>query len=109
MTHVVTFSLLVRAGSGHETTVHMAYIRAFLLLASILEVAFALQNFQKDTQFLEWCSQYYRGKSDEYLAKIYPTWKENADFVEHHNSLGLSYTLSMNQFGHLVCKTHIAC
>lgn len=80
----------------------MACTSAFLVLVSLVAAAAALQEFREDQQFLEWCSQYMRGESDAYLAEIYPTWRENADFVQHHNSLGLSYTLSMNQFGHLV-------
>lgn len=80
----------------------MACIRAFLLFVSILGVTVAIQDFKHDSQFLEWCSQYFKGQTDEQLAEIYPTWRENADFVQHHNSLRLSYTLSMNHFGHLV-------
>ena len=54
----------------------------------------------QDGEFLEWVSQYH-GDGDN-LAQIYPTWRRNADFVKHQNTLGLSYTLSVNKFAHLV-------
>ena len=74
----------------------------------LLLLAVACSTFQKgegldylqDDEFQAWVSQYYGGS--ENLAEIYPTWRRNADFVKHHNMLGLSYTLSVNKFAHLV-------
>ena len=74
----------------------------------LLLLAVACSTFQKgeglgylqDDEFQTWVSQYYGGS--ENLAEIYPTWRRNADFVKHHNMLGLSYTLSVNKFAHLV-------
>lgn len=57
-------------------------------------------DYLQDEEFQSWISQYYRG--GENLAEIYPTWRRNADFVKHQNTLGLSYTLSVNKFAHLV-------
>lgn len=57
-------------------------------------------DYLQDEEFQSWISQYYRG--GENLAEIYPTWRRNADFVKHQNTLGLSYILSVNKFAHLV-------
>ena len=57
-------------------------------------------DYLQDDEFIEWVSKYY--KDGENLAEVYPTWRSNADFVKHHNSLGLTYTLSVNKFAHLV-------
>ena len=57
-------------------------------------------DYQKDEDFQQWVSKY--NKYGEDLAEIYPTWRRNADFVKHHNSLGLSHTVSLNEFAHLV-------
>ena len=57
-------------------------------------------HYSKDEEFHEWVSQYYGDRDD--LAEIYSTWRKNADFVKEHNSLGLSYTVAVNQFTHLV-------
>ena len=57
-------------------------------------------DYLLDEEFQSWISQYSR--DDENLAEIYPTWRRNADFVKHQSTLGLSYTLSVNKFAHLV-------
>ena len=63
-------------------------------------------DYLQDEEFQEWVSQFYQdGKN---LAQIYPTWRRNADFVRHQNTLGLSYTLSVNKFAHLV-SVRMAC
>lgn len=59
-------------------------------------------NYADDALFLSWCADFCESESDEYLARIYPTWKENAEYVEKQNSLGLPYSLSLNKFAHLV-------
>ena len=85
----------------------MAVSLAILLLAVVhcstavqVEPSAAVQDYQEDVEFQQWVSQYYRDGGS--LAEIYPTWRRNADFVKHHNSLGLSYTLTVNKFAHLV-------
>ena len=62
-------------------------------------------DYLKDEEFQEWISNYYG--DGENLAEIYPTWRRNADFVKHQNALGLSYTLSVNKFAHLVSMDDI--
>ena len=57
-------------------------------------------GYAEDVEFLQWSSLYYRGK--EGLEDIYPVWRKNAEFVREHNSLGLSYSVEMNKFGHMV-------
>lgn len=59
-------------------------------------------NYRQDEAFLTWCAEFLGAESDDYLSKIYPTWKENAEYVQKHNSLGLPYSLSLNKFAHLV-------
>ena len=54
----------------------------------------------EDARFMKWVSEYKMQDAD--LSKIYSVWKRNAEFVDHQNSIGLSYTLSLNQFAHLV-------
>ena len=56
-------------------------------------------SYWEDEEFLQWSSRY---QPEGNLADIYPTWRKNADFVTRHNAQGLSYTLGMNKFGHLV-------
>ena len=59
------------------------------------------QSYSEDAAFLQWSAQYFHGSSED-LARVYPTWKKNAEFVEQQNSLGLSYRVSLNKFAHLV-------
>ena len=59
-------------------------------------------SYRDDEHFLSWCAKFCGSEEDEYRARIYPTWRENADYVQKHNALGLSYSLSLNGFAHLV-------
>jgi hypothetical protein len=59
-------------------------------------------NYRQDESFLSWCAEFCELESDEYLSRIYPTWKQNADYVAEQNSLGLPYSLTLNKFAHLV-------
>ena len=59
-------------------------------------------SYRDDEHFLSWCSEFCESEEDGYRARIYPTWRENADYVQKHNALGLSYSLSLNRFAHLV-------
>lgn len=71
-----------------------------IFAACSLLVAAGDFDYWEDEAFLQWVGAYLEeGSSD--LKEIYPQWKKNAEFVDMHNSLGLSYSLSMNQFGHL--------
>lgn len=54
----------------------------------------------EDARFMKWVSEYKMQDAD--LSKVYSVWRSNVEFVDHQNSLGLSYTLSLNQFAHLV-------
>lgn len=82
---------------------------AFLLCISIIAecVDRAQLKYEDDQTFLEWCAEFCELQTEEYLARIYPTWKTNADYVEQQNSLGLSHTLSLNKFAHLVSEEAI--
>ena len=62
----------------------------------------SLLNYRQDEPFLRWCAQYCESESNEYRARIYPTWKKNAEYVAEQNSLGLPYSLALNKFAHLV-------
>lgn len=75
-----------------------------LLLAVICSIAIGAPeslDHTDDGEFMQWVSRYYDGDD---LERIYPTWRRNADFVKHHNSLSLSYTVAMNKFVHLVSQ-----
>ena len=57
----------------------------------------------RDEAFLQWGARYLGGtENDVELAEVYATWRDNAAFVERHNSRGLSYKLSLNKFAHMV-------
>ena len=58
-------------------------------------------DYSSDKEFKQSVSQHYNGND---LEEMYSTWRRNADYVMHHNLLGLSYTLVMNKFAHLVSK-----
>lgn len=78
-----------------------------LLALCICSVAYGKEfqlNYHQDEAFLSWCAEFLDSESDDYLSKIYPAWKENAEYVQKHNSLGLPYSLSLNKFAHLVSK-----
>jgi len=64
-------------------------------------------SYREDEEFLRWCTEFYDSEDDNDLARIYPTWRENADYVQRQNSLGLSYTLSLNKFAHLVSNQSV--
>ena len=74
-------------------------------ITTFAELDNSLQDYVKDEEFHQWVSKFY--KDGENLAEVYPIWRRNADFVKHHNSLqGLSYTVSLNQYAHLVNYKH---
>lgn len=75
-----------------------------LLLAVICSIEAAQSDYLKDEEFQQWVFQYYTGDN---LEEIYPTWRRNADFVKYQNSLGLSYSLGLNKFAHLVRDLHV--
>jgi hypothetical protein len=58
-------------------------------------------DYTHDELFKRWCAELCESESEEYLARIYPTWRENAEFVEKQNRLGLPYSVSLNRFAHL--------
>ena len=53
-----------------------------------------------DKGFLRWRNSYHQGKGVR--RSSYRVWQKNAEFVRKQNSLGLSYTVAMNEFGHMV-------
>ena len=61
-------------------------------------------GFQDDEEFLRWCSEFYPELGAGEMTRIYPTWRENANYVRKTNLLRLSYTLTTNKFTHLVSK-----
>ena len=71
----------------------------------LLNVAVSEMGYQEDGEFSQWLSQHHGQGDNLQLEDIYPTWRKNADLVEHHNSLGLSYSLALNKFAHLVSTT----
>ena len=75
-----------------------------LYISPPAQAAGAGVNYREDEDFLRWCAEFYDSEDDNDLARIYPTWRENADYVQRQNSLGLSYTLSLNKFAHLVSQ-----
>ena len=87
-----------------EMTTSSLAVLAFLLLCSCSSIGAAEspKDFLSDEEFQLWVSEHYDGRID--LEEVYPTWRKNADFVKQHNSLQLSYSLSMNKFGHLVSR-----
>ena len=71
-----------------------------LLLFLAAFAAAAHGDYQNDREFMQWLSTYHYGESDP--GKMYSSWKKNAEFIKQHNAGGHSYTLSLNQFAHLV-------
>ena len=87
----------------------MRFLFALLALFALCisrpaQAAAASLSYGEDEEFLRWCADFYDSEDDNDLARIYPTWRENADYVQRQNSLGLSYTLSLNKFAHLVSQ-----
>ena len=58
-------------------------------------------SYLQDERFLRWSETHLKAGSAN-LAEIYPTWRRNAEFVNRQNALGLSYTVSLNAFAHMV-------
>ena len=61
-------------------------------------------DYTQNESFKRWCAEFCELESEEYLARIYPTWRENAEFVQKRNRLGLPYSVSLNRFAQLVSK-----
>ena len=80
--------------------VTLLYIAAFVVAAHSLD-------YQNDSEFMLWLEKYHNVGND--TAKIYPSWRENADFVQQHNAEGHSYTVSLNKFAHLVSAVFMCC
>ena len=59
-------------------------------------------DYAKDAAFQSWCMQFCEKTNPDYLSRIYPTWRRNADYVAQQNRLELSYSVSLNRFAHLV-------
>ena len=82
----------------------------FLVLCILFLAAVCAEkglNYRDDVDFMQWSSMHLEAGSD--LAKSYPVWKKNAEFVRVQNSLKLSYTVAMNKFVHLVKYKNIFC
>ncbi len=60
-------------------------------------------GYLQDSQFKEWLAEYEKVLPFNMdLAHIYSNWRGNREFVTRHNSLGLSYKVSLNQFAYEV-------
>lgn len=56
----------------------------------------------EDAEFQQWMSKHNIKIQDP--DSVYPIWKKNAVFVQQHNSLGLSHTVSLNKFAHMTLE-----
>lgn len=75
----------------------------FILVALCTCVLAAGAEWRSDEEFLQWSSVHLSsGRTD--LAAVYPIWRRNAEFVRQQNDAGLSYTLSLNKFAHMVLR-----
>lgn len=79
----------------------MKFFGVFLAISCSVIGAQCL-SYANDDEFQQWVLQYFTGASADDLEEIYPIWRKNAEFVKYHNSLGLTYTLGMNKYSHLV-------
>ena len=75
-----------------------SWVSLLLALCSLGRLALAREL--EDEEFLQWRNSYHQGKDVQWSS--YRVWQRNAEFVRKHNSLGLSYTVAMNEFGHMV-------
>ena len=64
-------------------------------------------DYKQDESFQSWCAEFCESVDEGYITSIYTTWRRNADFVAEQNQLGLPYSLSLNQFAHLVSSNFI--
>ena len=75
-----------------------SWVSLLLALCSLGRLALAREL--EDEEFLQWRNSYHQGKDVRWSS--YRVWQRNAEFVRKQNSLGLSYTVAMNEFGHMV-------
>lgn len=87
------------------TMVNKQRVATALLLVAVCSTGVQGVSYQEDEEFNRWLSQHHGQGDNLQLEDIYHTWRKNADLVEHHNSLGLSYSLALNKFAHLVSTT----
>ena len=71
-----------------------------VLLAVCSLAGLILARELEHEEFLQWRNSYHQGKDIQWSS--YRVWRKNAEFVRKQNSLGLSYTVAMNKFGHMV-------
>jgi len=70
-----------------------------LCTVSLLLVVNARRDYE--SEFLQWMHKHQKSFHHDEFHHRFSIWKHNQNLIDHHNSRGNSYTLGMNQFGHL--------
>ena len=74
--------------------------RRLAVLSCLL--AFFHYSHTSNLDFKRWSSVYLPEAGPEELDKVFPVWKNNAEFVRKHNEQDSRFSLSVNKFAHLV-------
>ncbi len=81
----------------------MASLSVFIAILHVLVLACTSAYAEVEYALFEkWIAEHKIDLQLEKPDKVWPVWKENAEFVFNQNSLGLSYKLALNEFTHLV-------
>jgi len=72
-----------------------------LVFACLLALTFALSDKEYQNAFTRWMHENQKTYHHDEFRTKFTTFKTNLNFINHHNTLGKSYTLKMNKFGDL--------
>jgi len=76
-------------------------IKVILVFLAFLALSLALTEQEYQTAFTQWMRDYKKSYHHDQFQFRYKVFKANLDFVNHHNTLGKSFTTATNQFADL--------
>jgi len=79
----------------------MKQLLGLVLFALVLTASAARSEADWHNTFNKWCSKYNKAYSDIEFDRRFQIFKENAQYVFHHNSKSHSYSLGLNEFADL--------
>jgi cathepsin L len=76
-------------------------MKVVLVVLLVLAAAFALEEKEYQTHFVNWMRQHGKSYSHENFRSRYAIFKNNLDFINNHNANPDNHRVAMNKFGDL--------
>jgi cathepsin L len=83
-------------------------MKSIIVLFACLFVANAITDYQYQTSFLDFMITHNKAYAADEFQYRYSVFRSNLDFIEKHNSMGLSFTVGVNQFADLTVQEFVS-